>query len=76
MSTEKAVDTAKPPQEVYDLIRRTKKKKPAKEDVEAMRTALREYPGLWRGSGDLARQTQYQIIDKVASSELITASLS
>ncbi len=75
MSTEKTVDTAKPPQEVCDLLRRTNKKKPAKKDVEAMQTALGEYPGLWRRFGDLARHTQYQIIDKTPASEVITASL-
>ncbi len=75
MSTEKAVDTAEPPQEVHDLLWRTNKKKPAKKDTEAMRAALREYPGLWRGTGDLARQTQYQIIDKVDANALVKASL-
>ena len=76
MSTEKAVDTAEPPQEVYDLLLRTNKKKPAKKDVEAMQTALREYPGLWRRFGDFARHTQYQLIDKTPASEVIAASYS
>ncbi len=74
MSTEKAVDTAEPPKEVYVHLQRTNKKNPAKKDVEAMQAALREYPELWR-FGDLARQAQHQIIDKTESSELITACL-
>ena len=75
MSTGKAAEEAKPPQEVFDLLHRTNKKNPAKQDVEAMQAALREYPGLWRRWGDLARHTQFQIIDKTPASEVITASL-
>ncbi len=75
MSTEKAVDTAEPPQEIFVLLRRTNKKKPAKKDVEAMQAALHEYPDLWRTVGDLAGQAQRQIISMAADSELLTSSL-
>ena len=52
MSTEKAVDLAKPPQEVHDLLDRTNKKKPAKKDVEAMK----------KPDGTYYNPTGYQII--------------
>lgn len=70
-----ANDAVSPPEEVYDLLSRTNKQKPARKDVEALRKALHEYPGLWRKYGDLARLTQHQIIAKSEATQAVSESL-
>ena len=58
-----------------DLLKKTDKKRPKQEDVQAFRKMLTETPALWRMCGDLAEQAMMHTVKKVQSTEAIKSSL-
>ena len=51
-------------QEIRDLARRVDKENPTTEDIEELRSLLRDDPNLWRRGGDLANQNQKKLINE------------
>ncbi|MCK4393017.1 hypothetical protein KAX17_08940 [Candidatus Bipolaricaulota bacterium] len=58
-----------------DLLDKTDKKRPKKEDVKALRKMLSETLGLWRIAGDLAWQARRATISKIQASEAMRSSI-
>ena len=63
------------PEGFAQILKRTNKKKPSQEDVAALRKALRENPNLWRGTGDLTRRVEAELISTISSVSVVTESL-
>ena len=59
----------------HDLLDKTDKKRPKKEDVKALRRMLNEPGGLWRIEGDLAQQAALATIRKIQATEAIKSSI-
>jgi len=58
-----------------DLLDKTDKKRPKKEDVKALRKMLRETPEVWRIAGDLAQQARLRTVSKIQATEATKSSL-
>ena len=58
-----------------DLLRKTDKKRPKQEDVQALRKMLTETPALWRKCGDIAEQAMLHTVQKVQANEALKSSL-
>lgn len=75
VGNEDGIEVNAPSRDVYEILNKTNKEDPAKEDVQALRKALKEYPDLWRQAGDLVKINQEHLIGKIASASVMKESL-
>ena len=61
--------------EFFQLVKKTNKKNPAKEDVVALRECLENHPELWREVGDLASLAALRLIEEVCSTPAMKESM-
>ena len=58
-----------------EIFKKTNKDNPTKEDLKALRNALREKPELWRIAGDMARQVAFHMIEEIQATPVMKESL-
>ena len=66
MSNERKVPLPEGSKELHRVLRSTNTDDPDPQDLNALRKALKERPGLWRHVADLAEITEEDIIDALA----------
>ncbi len=62
-------------EEMRDVLERTNMAKPAQEDVDRLRQFLVKNPGIWRYTGDLARQAQANLVESMSTVAAIKESV-
>ena len=62
-------------EEIGQILKEANCENPSKEAIKKLKKVLTDNPELWRQTGDLARITQQQLINKVGKTALLTKSI-
>lgn len=66
---ESPIESVEIPQELTDIVKKCFKKKPAREDLESLKSYLQENPQLYREALDLSKFLQDRLIEKILKPE-------